>query len=223
MHKCSRCGLFKDPSEFYKAKAKPSGLQHACKECAKANTREWLAKHPGKTTEYSKRYEQSNPERRKELRSVSAPAYAARRLELGRIQEEKNREKRHAQARERIANNRDHHNAKGRRWREANPEKARAMMEKWRRANPGAAAANAARWRAALVQATPAWANQKKIAEFYETADGLSMLTGEWYHVDHIVPLQGKTVRGLHCEANLQVLPEVENIRKGNRHWPDQP
>ena len=97
------------------------------------------------------------------------------------------------------------------------------MFAKWRAANPGLVKANAARWRAALVQATPAWANQKKIAEFYETADGLSMLTGEWYHVDHIVPLQGKTVRGLHCEANLQVLPEVENIRKGNRHWPDQP
>ena len=223
MHKCTRCGLTKPPSEFYKATKNPSGLQSRCKECSKASNREWLAKNPGKTAEYCKRYEENNSERRKELREISNAAYAKRRLELGRIREEKNREKRKAQARARIAKNPERHNEKGRVWREANPEKARATVNKWRQENPGLAAANAARWRKALVQATPVWADQKKIAEFYETADGLSMLTGEWYHVDHIVPLQGKTVRGLHCEANLQVLPEVENIRKGNRHWPDQP
>ena len=117
----------------------------------------------------------------------------------------------------------DRHNEKSRRWRAANLEKSKAIFKKWRDANPGVMAMHSAKWRAALLQATPTWADQKKIAEFYEAADGLSMLTGEWYHVDHIVPLQGKTVRGLHCEANLQVLPEAENIRKGNRHWPDQP
>ena len=223
MHKCTRCGLTKTPSEFYKAAKNPSGLQSRCKECSKATNREWLAKHPGKSTEYTKRYEENNAERRKELRAVSRAAYAPRRLELGRALEAKNREKRKAQADARRALKIDHHNEKSRRWRAANPDKSKAIFKKWRDANPGVAAANAARWRAALVQATPAWANQKKIAEFYETADGLSMLIGEWYHVDHIVPLQGKTVRGLHCEANLQVLPEVENIRKGNRHWPDQP
>ena len=223
MHKCTRCGLTKTPSEFYKAAKNPSGLQSRCKECSKATNREWLAKHPGKSAEYTKRYEENNAERRKELRAISDAAYAARKLELGRIREEKNREKRKAQARARIAKNPDRHNAKSKSWRAANLEKSKAIFKKWRDANPGVMAMHAARWRAALVQATPAWANQKKIAEFYETADGLSMLTGEWYHVDHIVPLQGKTVRGLHCEANLQVLPEVENIRKGNRHWPDQP
>ena len=223
MHKCTRCGLTKTPSEFYKATKNPSGLQSRCKACSKATNREWMAAHPEKSAEYTTRYETNNAERRKELRAVSRVAYAPRRLELRRIREEKNREKRNAQARARIAKNPERHNAKARRWRAANPEKSRFMIERWRLQNPGLAKAATARWRAALVQATPAWADQKKIAEFYETADGLSMLTGEWYHVDHIVPLQGKTVRGLHCEANLQVLPEVDNIRKGNRHWPDQP
>lgn len=223
MHKCTRCGLSKSPDEFYKATNKPSGLQSQCKECSKASNREWLAKHPGKTTEYCKRYEENNVERRKELRAISDAAYAARKSELGRIREAKNREKRKAQADARRAQNPERHNAKGRRWRAANLEKSKGIFKKWRDANPGVMAMHSAKWRAALLQATPTWADQKKIAEFYETADGLSMLTGEWYHVDHIVPLQGKTVRGLHCEANLQVLPEVENIRKGNRHWPDQP
>lgn len=223
MHKCTRCGLTKPPSEFYKATKSPSGLQSRCKECSKEATREWLAKNPGKTAEYCKRYEENNPERREELREISNAAYASRRLELGRIREEKNREKRKAQADVRRALNLDRHNEKCRLWREANPEKAREMVRRWQRENPGMAKAAAARWRAAVVRATPSWADPKKITEFYETVDGLGMWTGDRYHVDHIVPLQGRTVCGLHTQANLQILTLKENVAKGNRHWPDQP
>lgn len=69
----------------------------------------------------------------------------------------------------------------------------------------------------------PSWAEREKIDDYYFAADFLSMVTGEWYHVDHIVPLQGKTVCGLHNEFNLQVIEGSENQSKSNLRWPDMP
>lgn len=84
------------------------------------------------------------------------------------------------------------------------------------------AAKNAQR-RSKLRQATPSWASCALILGFYEEAAIMSQTTGIVHHVDHIVPLTSKYVCGLHCEANLRVLPGAENISKSNRKWPDMP
>lgn len=66
-----------------------------------------------------------------------------------------------------------------------------------------------ARRKAQKLKATPKWANLFKIKEIYNNCpDG--------YHVDHIIPLQGKNVCGLHVENNLQYLTAFENMSKGN-------
>ncbi len=64
--------------------------------------------------------------------------------------------------------------------------------------------------RAQELKAVPKWANKKKILEIYKNCpDG--------YHVDHIVPLLGKTVCGFHVENNLQYLTVEENLKKSNK------
>ena len=69
--------------------------------------------------------------------------------------------------------------------------------------------------------ATPSWLSIKQkleIGELYYLAMELEEETGIKYHVDHIVPLQGNNVCGLHVPWNLQVIPASENLSKGNRH-----
>lgn len=66
-----------------------------------------------------------------------------------------------------------------------------------------------ARRRAAKLQRTTAWSELESIKEFYKNCPS-------GYHVDHIIPLQGKNVSGLHVLSNLQYLLASENFKKSN-------
>jgi len=98
-------------------------------------------------------------------------------------------------------------------YRAANAEKRRAN----RAANRAAYVANTARYRATKLRATPAWANLDTVAAYYVLAAAMTEASGVRHEVDHIEPLRGKHVCGLHNEFNLQVLPAPDNGRKGNR------
>jgi hypothetical protein len=106
---------------------------------------------------------------------------------------------------------------------EKNRERSAIASSNWAKNNKSRKSYLAGQYRARKIRAIPIWANQKKIDMFYEEANGMSMALGEWYEVDHIVPLQSNLVCGLHCEFNLQILHHKENSSKGNRHWPDMP
>jgi hypothetical protein len=109
----------------------------------------------------------------------------------------------------------------GRLKRLANPLKRKERSAKYAKDNKGKCNAKTACRRAQRKLATPAWADKSAMAAIYEVATLLTQMMGESYHVDHIVPLTSTLVCGLHCEANLQILPRIENLRKHNHFWPD--
>lgn len=61
---------------------------------------------------------------------------------------------------------------------------------------------------------TPPWVDLQAIAAVYLLRDKLTQETGIEHHVDHIIPINGKKVTGLHVAANLCVIPATENIRR---------
>jgi hypothetical protein len=80
--------------------------------------------------------------------------------------------------------------------------------------------AKRAKRRASLLNATPKWLSKEQLTTIeckYSVVEMLSKHSAEKYSVDHIVPLQGKTVCGLHVPWNLQVIKAYDNLKKGNR------
>jgi 5-methylcytosine-specific restriction endonuclease McrA len=70
------------------------------------------------------------------------------------------------------------------------------------------------------MQRTPKWlsnVDKLKIKCLYQVAAMYSRESDEAWHVDHIVPLQGENVSGLHVPWNLRVIPGTDNMRKNNR------
>ena len=93
---------------------------------------------------------------------------------------------------------------------ERDKKTAAERFRKWQQANKDKTRLKNANERAARLQRLPAWANKTAIKEFYLNCP-------EGFQVDHIIPLRGKTVSGLHILENLQYLPAKENLSKGNK------
>jgi len=72
-------------------------------------------------------------------------------------------------------------------------------------------------------RAKAAWSSWSDMRMLTSWAKAMSVFHREPYVVDHIVPLSSPKVCGLHCSANLQVIPKHVNDSKGNAWWPDMP
>jgi hypothetical protein len=109
--------------------------------------------------------------------------------------------------------------ARSRKFRLENLELARQKGREYQKKNLHIYAKNGAKRKAAKLQRTPSWLTEidyERIGNEYKLACILTKVTGSAWHVDHIIPLQGKMVSGLHVPSNLRVLPAKDNISKSN-------
>jgi hypothetical protein len=95
-----------------------------------------------------------------------------------------------------------------------------AKKAEYQKNNPEKIAAYSAKRYARKVQASPKWITKEQedqIRDFYKEARLKTELTGIKHEVDHIVPIKGKNVTGLHVPWNLRVVTKSENCSKGNK------
>lgn len=110
-------------------------------------------------------------------------------------------------------------------------EEKRAYRERFRAENPDydvrykqenrdkVLAINAKR-RSAKRQRLPSWfgeIDQFAMTEAADLAKRRESITGQEWHVDHMIPLMARKASGLHCASNLQVIPATLNLQKNNK------
>ena len=198
---CTKCGIEKRLPEFYKKKGGKLGVHAECKVCHSERRRKNYLRNGHKERAKMKEYALKNVEsiteyqtkwREENKEYISKYAKKWKEQNVGRIKE---------YDRQNYINN---------------SETIKLRVSEYQKNNRHINNAAAVKYRAAKLRATPKWAELDKILKIYKAAQELGM------HVDHIVPLQGKTVCGLHCWHNLQLLNASINSSKSNIEWPDK-
>lgn len=192
MKRCPKCGLTQSRSDFHKRARASDGLNEWCKSCALANVKAHYVKNGERIRAYVKEWSERNKDRVKK-------SHAAYRLEH--IKEEKERIKKR-----RLADP-ERHNRERREWALANKDSRKKTSKKYYENNKAKYAAWVRQRQAAQLKRLPLWANKKEISLFYRDKPA-------GMEVDHIIPLRGKNVSGLHVIENLQYLTMEQNRRK---------
>lgn len=191
---------YKDPeiakkkaAERYLAKREERREKHkiyyeANKEKIIAQSKEWTEANKERVQKNQKRWKQENPEKYAESKKA---AYEARK---------------------------DYYIQKTVEWQKANPERHREKMRRYKNTEKGRAVHNAGRntRRAREKHASLGRKWHKETYEIYKKCAELR-LSGIDVEVDHIVPLLGKNVSGLHVPWNLAIIPAKENRTKTNK------
>lgn len=143
-------------------------------------------------------------------------ANAEKTREATRKYQEANRELINARQRAARAGDPGASRAAVKKWQTLNKQAYDAARKRWADENPGKCRAQEARRRAAKLRATPPWFDPTKVTEVYELAREFRD-AGLDVHVDHVVPLRGRNVCGLHTHQNLRLLLAPSNQVKSNK------
>jgi 5-methylcytosine-specific restriction endonuclease McrA len=187
---CANCKIYKQISNFNSNKSKKDKLHTQCKICCIAYAKKYYAKNKQKLLEEQKLRAMN---RKEEISNVAKQRYSAKKSEI-------------------LEANSKYYSE--------NKTQIYQIKKQWVDINKDKIISYKAQRRAKKLNATPTWLNKeqrKLIQNFYKEARQLKLLTGIAYEVDHIIPLQGKLVCGLHVPWNLQILKESENCSKGNK------
>lgn len=202
---CTKCSRSKPVSEFHRDKHREDGCTSACKECrngvyrtnytkeyGKKKWDNWYANNTEKYKNYKKdRYYNIPGERQRKSK-------AAKKWKL-------DNPVRHESYR--------------------NSPRHKELEKQWKSnfftRHPGIRSLYAARYRAAkeerILGSEMSEFDEFVLSEAYHLAEIRSEQFGFDWHVDHMIPLRGKKVSGLHCASNIQVIPASLNMSKGNK------
>lgn len=100
-------------------------------------------------------------------------------------------------------------------------EERLAKVKEYASLNRGKCNALTKKYKLAKLQRTPKWLTEDDywiMEQFYITAQERTEKHGIQFHVDHIIPLQGKYVSGFHCPENLQIITAESNLSKSNKY-----
>jgi hypothetical protein len=199
MKACTRCGASKPIDKFPHRKGSPDSW---CYSCYSEKSKEYHRLNPDKVAARRKRPEV------KAKKSAHDAAYRAKNKESLRIRKAAY-----------YAENRESIRIKSAASYRANPDSARSRALAWKQNNKPQHNAGCMARHTRKLGATPPWLSEDQkwmIAEAYDLARIRNEVTGIKWHVDHIVPLQGRNVCGLHVPWNLQVIPASVNCSKRN-------